>query len=59
MNINKLNTLVHNDWAYVEIRRGAYGLAQAGVLAHEQLMKRFNEAGCFEAPTMPGLWNHK
>ena len=43
----------------IEVRRGAYGLPQSRVLAHEQLTKRLNQVGCFEDPTMPGLWNHK
>ena len=54
-----LHTLSHNDWVCVETRRGAYGLPQAGVLAHAQLTKHLNQAGHSESPTTPGLWNHK
>ena len=43
----------------VEIRRGAYGLPQAEVLAHSQLTKHLNEAGCSEALTTPSTWNQK
>ena len=41
------------------MRRGVYGLPQEGVLVHDELTKRLNQAGCSEAPTTPGLWNHK
>ena len=44
---------------YAEIRSGTYGLPQDGVLAHDQLTKRLNQAGFFEAPKTPGMWNHK
>ena len=39
---NKLHQFAHNDWVHTEIRRGAYGLPQAAVLAHEQLTKWLN-----------------
>ena len=28
---------MNDDWVYVEIRKGTYGLLQAGLLAHELL----------------------
>ena len=30
----KLYQFAHDGWIYIEIRRGAYGLPQAGTLAH-------------------------
>jgi hypothetical protein len=33
-----LHKLVHNDHVYVEIRKGMYGLPQAGILANKQLL---------------------
>ena len=32
-----LKKLVHNGYIYIEIRKGMYGLKQAGVIANEQL----------------------
>ena len=54
-----LQKLAHNGWVCVEIRRGAYGLPQAGVLAYNKLSKILNDAGHQEAATTPGLWSHK
>jgi len=55
----KLQSLNHDGWICVEIRRGAYGLPQAGVLAHAKLTSHLNAAGYSEATTTPGLWTHK
>ena len=33
-----LRPLIHNGFVYVEIRRGMYGLPQAGRLANDQLI---------------------
>ena len=44
---------------YVEIRKGMYGLPQAGILAQKLLEKRLNEHGYFQSKTTPGLWTHK
>ena len=30
-----LTSITNNGWVYIEIRKGAYGLPQAGVLAHK------------------------
>ena len=54
-----LHSLAHDGWVCVEIRQGAYGLPQAGVLAHAQLTKHLNAAGHSDAPTIPGMWTHK
>ena len=51
----KLHQFVHEGWIYIEIRRGAYRLPQAGTLAHQQLSKLLNQAGYYKAPTTPGL----
>jgi hypothetical protein len=35
----KISSLVHSDWVLVEIRKGMYGLPQAGIIAKERLQK--------------------
>ena len=46
-------------WIYFEIRRGCYGLPQAGILANDLLHKRLEAEGYYKAPTIPRLWQHK
>lgn len=48
-----------NGWICIEIRKGAYGLPHAGVLAHKDLKKQLNDADYYEAITTLGLWRHK
>jgi hypothetical protein len=35
-----LRSLAHNDWIYVKINKGIYGLPQVGILANKILVKR-------------------
>jgi hypothetical protein len=44
---------------FVEIRKGMYGLPQAGLLAQELLEQRLNKHGYFQSTRTPGLWTHK
>ena len=44
---------------YVEIRKGMYGLPQAGILAQQLLEQRLNEHGYSQSKAVPGLWTHK
>jgi hypothetical protein len=53
-----LHDKVHNGYVYCEIRRGTYGLPQAGIIANQLLKKRLAEFGYFELPHTPGLWKH-
>ena len=39
--------------------KGVPGLPQSGKLANDQLRKRLEAHGYFEAVTTPGLWRHK
>jgi hypothetical protein len=55
----KLLDLVHNGYIYVEIRRGMYGLPQAGIIANHQLVKRLAPFGYYPVTHTPGLWRHK
>ncbi len=42
----------------MEIRKGMYGLPQAGILANKLLKLCLACHGYFEQPHMPGLWKH-
>lgn len=53
-----LHDLVHNGFVYVEIRRGMYGLPQAGIIANNQLVKRLAPFGYAPVTHTPGLWRH-
>jgi hypothetical protein len=54
-----LKALSVNSWVYVEIRKGMYGLKQAGLLANQLLQKRMAPFGYYPAWHTPGLWLHK
>ena len=43
----------------MEIRKGLYGLPQAGILANKLLQKRLTKYGYFEVIHTTGLWRHK
>jgi hypothetical protein len=43
--ITALATLSVNGWVYMEIRKGMYGLKQAGLLASQLLQKRLKPFG--------------
>jgi hypothetical protein len=53
-----LTPLIHNGFVYVEIRRGMYGLPQAGRLANDQLIAFLAPHGYHPVPLTPGLWRH-
>ena len=46
------------DFTYVEIRRGMYGLKEAGVVAFDQLVQKLKRFGYKPMPQTPGLWKH-
>ena len=50
--------LVHNGQVMVEIRKGMYGLPQAGILAHERLVKHLALSGYHPTKHTPGLFKH-
>ena len=54
----RLMNLVHNDYVYIEINKGMYGLPQAGLLANKLLACRLARYGYFQAQHTPGLWKH-
>jgi hypothetical protein len=54
-----LNALAVNGWVYIEIRKGMYGLKQAGLLANQLLQTHLAPFGYYPARHTPGLWLHK
>jgi hypothetical protein len=54
-----LNALVVDGWVHIEIRKGMYGLKQAGLLANQLLQTRLAPFGYYPARHTPGLWLHK
>jgi hypothetical protein len=55
----KLRELATPDGAiYCEIRKGMYGLPQAGIIAQQLLEERLAKHGYRQSATTPGLWNH-
>jgi hypothetical protein len=56
INEYKLLPLVHRDHVYVEIRKGMYGLPQAGRIANDRLTEFLAPHGYTPMPITPGLW---
>lgn len=54
-----LMELVHNDHILVEIRKGMYGLPQAGIIANVRLVKHLASFGYHQSTHTPGLFNHE
>ncbi len=48
-----------DGYIYVEIRKGMYGLPQAGILAQQLLEQRLNAHGYSQSKAVQGLWTHK
>jgi hypothetical protein len=53
-----LTRLAVNGWVYLEIRKGMYGLKQAGLLANQLLQKRLKPFGYSPERHKPGIWLH-
>ena len=43
---------------FCEVRRGMYGLPQAGIIAQDLLTKRLHKAGYYQSKITPGYWRH-
>jgi hypothetical protein len=54
-----LNALAVDGWARIEIRKGMYGLKQAGLHTNKLLQTRLSPFGYYPARHNPGLWLHK
>ncbi|MBM5801495.1 MAG: hypothetical protein FJ077_11840 [Cyanobacteria bacterium K_DeepCast_35m_m2_023] len=56
----KLRSIVTDDgYIYCEIRKGMYGLPQAGIIAQELLQERLAKVGYHQSKIIPGLWTHE
>jgi hypothetical protein len=53
-----LRAIAHNGWVYFKIKRGMYGLPEAGILANKLLKKRLLKSGYYECQYTPGLYKH-
>ena len=58
MQYYNLHAKIKNGFIYMEIRKGMYGLPQAGILANKLLKARLAPHGYFEQPHTPGLFTH-
>lgn len=55
----KLWELEHNGNIYIQISKGMYGLPQAELLAHNQLVDFMEPSGYYPFRNTPDLWSHK
>jgi len=58
MDLYNLHDKVHNGKLYVELRKGMYGLPQAGRIANDRLVKFLAPHGYAPVPLTHGLWRH-
>jgi hypothetical protein len=54
-----LKALAVDGWVYIEIRKGMYGLKQAGLLENQLLQKSLAPFGYYPVRHTPYLWLHK
>ena len=47
-----------NNFIHIEIQKGMYGLPQAGIIAHKQLITHLATHGYHPTVHTPGLWKH-
>jgi hypothetical protein len=56
----KLKNITTSDgWVYIKIRRGMYGLKQAGIIAYQQLKTHLATYDYYPAKRTPSLWRHR
>ena len=53
------NLADRDGYVYCEIRKGMYGLKEAGCVAFQNLVKNLAPFGYEPMPITPGLWRHK
>jgi hypothetical protein len=53
-----LMDLAVDGYVYIEIRKGMYGLPQAGIIANQKLTKHLAKYGYRPTKHTPGLWKH-
>jgi hypothetical protein len=54
-----LKALAVDSWVCIEIRKGMYGLKQAGLIANQLLQNCLTPFGYYPTLHTPGLWLHK
>ncbi len=47
-----------NNYVYIKVQKGMYGLLQVGILAQQLLEKHLNAHGYSQSKAVPGLWTH-
>ena len=57
--LHETGKVASDGFVYVEVRKGMYGLPQAGILAQELLEKRLNARGYYQSSLVHGLWLHE
>jgi hypothetical protein len=50
--------IVADGYVYLEIRRGIYGLKEAGIVTFNQLVHQLTLYGYEPMPFTPGMWRH-
>jgi hypothetical protein len=56
----ELHEIATSDgYVYCKIRKGMYGLPQAGIIAQELLQERLAKVGYHQSKIVPGLWTHE
>jgi hypothetical protein len=55
---NLLDKVDHDGNVFCEVRRGMYGLPQAGIIAQQLLEERLIVAGYQQSKLTPGFWMH-
>ena len=53
--LHEKNKVTDNDFVYVEVQKGMYGLPQAGILTQQLLKTRLNKRGYYQSTIVPGL----
>jgi hypothetical protein len=58
LELYQLESKISNGYVYAEVRKGMYGLPQAGKFANDRLRKFLAPFGYVPCPVTPGLWKH-
>jgi len=56
---NLNNKADNKGYVFCKVKRGMYGLPQAGKLAQDQLSKWLNKVGYYQSKTTLGYWKHE
>jgi hypothetical protein len=56
---NLREIVMEDGYVYCKIRKGMYGLPQAGIIAQELLTERLAKHGYHQSKIIPGLWTHE